>query len=420
MTTTLQMPNPYSAPWHRASMDAFLNEYLPNLLGAIVQPFDLAIEEKSATIRRITVEGNGYRTVFDAPYPDAEGVFAIGNEFRYVMPVASSENLEAAEVACVGEQLARFLADEQRGPMMEFEFGAVIRAFFAQAPRLDDTNFLARSAALRRLRIEGDITGFHPSQLGRVCYIETPEGPNCGRMVHLARGAMIENGKIVPISDKPADRLGVTAALIPFVSHSEPARTLMGANMARQMRPVAATEPALVQTGCEPENPVSDFWYGVNLLTAFVSWGPDTHEDAIIVSESAARKLAHAEPLSIGDKVANRHGSKGVISRILPDDQMPHRADGTPAEIIYSFFSLPSRMNHGQMLEAVLGNLAQKENAVQYAPPFAGPSPEELQARLAAAGLPASGMERLTDGKNGSALAHESAIGVVYWGRIFP
>ena len=420
MTTATQAPNPYSAPWHRVSMDAFFNEYLPGLFGAIVQPFDYKIEEIAATVRRITVAGNGYRTMFDAPYPDADGVFTIGGESRYALPVASLENLEQAQIACVGEQLARFLADEQRGPMIGFDFGAAIRAFFERTPRLEPFSFLSRSVPLRRIRVEGEITGFHPSQLGRICYIETPEGPNCGRFLHIARGATIENGKIQPLRNEPADRLGLTAALIPFISHSEPARTLMGANMARQMRPVAGAEPALVQTGNEPDNPTPDFWYGVNLLTAFVSWGPDSHEDAIILSESAARKLAHDKPLSVGDKVANRHGSKGVISRVLPDDQMPHRMDGTPAEIIYSFFSVPTRMNHGQLLEAVLGNLARKENAVQYAAPFAGPTVAELQARLAAAGLPASGMERLTNGKNGPALSHESAIGVVYWGRIHP
>ena len=111
-----------------------------------------------------------------------------------------------------------------------------------------------------------------------------------------------------------------------------------------------------MQTGFEPDAP--DFWCGHNLLTAFVSWGPGTSEDGILLSESAARRMNDPFPVEPGDKISNRHGSKGVVSYILPDEQMPHLPDGTPVELVYNFPGLRTRMHLGQVREAVMGRIA--------------------------------------------------------------
>jgi hypothetical protein len=127
--------------------------------------------------------------------------------------------------------------------------------------------------------------------------------------------------------------------------------------------------------------------------------------------------LGQVRPLEPGDKLANRHGSKGTINQILPDDQMPHLADGTPVELVFSFSGLQTRMNFGQSREAVMGRIARAEGRPAIVPPFAAPNDDELRRRLVAAGLPESGMETLTDGKGGPKLDRPSAVGWVYWGK---
>ena len=191
----------------------------------------------------------------------------------------------------------------------------------------------------------------------------------------------------------------------------------MGANMMRQWQPLIHAELPLVTTGHEPIPFAPDFCPGVNLLTAFVAWGADTHEDALIISESAAARLATDFPLAVGDKLSHRHGSKGIISRILPDSEMPHLPDGTPIDLCYSFFSITSRMNHGQLLEAVWGWAASVDKLPAVAAPFASPSWNVISERLQAAHLPANGMICLTHGKGGLPLDRESTVGYVYWGR---
>lgn len=417
-----------STHWHKESYDRFLNDTLPTLLARRLdlKEYSVAITEGNSCRVTLTVEREAVPQVQEGlPYPDASGVFLLAEESAerlcVVVPIATSEDLESAEILCVGELLRDDIAARlERWSGSVLPLTEWLLDFFDHSPQaqiLDTTNFIARTTHCRRIRVEGQITGFHPSLIGRVCPIETPEGPNIGRFLVIARGAAIENGKMVVQAASPAAGVGVAASLIPFLAHSEPARTLMGANMIRQWHPLPEAEPPLVQTGQEPESIPEQFWCGVNLLTAFVFWGSETHEEGLILSESAARRLGYPYPLEAGDKLSNRHGSKGVVSRILPDAEMPHLPDGTATEIIYTFFSLPSRMNHGQLLEAALGRIAKVEGKPAIAPLYAGPTVEEMQARLSAVGIAPSGLERLSEGKEGTPLERESAVGYVYWGR---
>jgi len=253
-----------------------------------------------------------------------------------------------------------------------------------------------------------------PGQLGRTCPIMTPEGGNVGKVLSVARGAAIRDGKFVAADGPPTEKLSVGAACIPLLQHDDANRALMGANMMRQWLVPPEPEPALVQSGLEPDVP--EFWCGRNLLTAFVPWGVGTFEDGIVVSQSAAKKLSFDAPLEPGDKLSNRHGAKGVVSQVLADDEMPHLADGTPAEIVYSFMGVPSRMNYGQVREAVLGRVAKTTGETIVAPPFGGPSNDEVRELLAGAGLPENGMEVVRMGKGGPPLDRSSTVGVVYWG----
>ncbi len=196
----------------------------------------------------------------------------------------------------------------------------------------------------------------------------------------------------------------MSLSVIPLVEHSDANRLLMGANMMRQWLPYDQPEPALVQTGNEPLVP--EFWCGRNLLTAFVSWGEETDEDGIILSQSGARHLSNPDhQVEPGDKLSNRYGIKGVVSRILPDAEMPKLADGTPVELILCSVGLHSRLAHGQLWEAVLGRLARAEGEPILASAFHGPSEAEIKQRLKAKGLPEDGMEHLLHGETNQPLA---------------
>src|SRR3989339_607749 len=125
-------------------------------------------------------------------------------------------------------------------------------------------------------------------------------------------------------------------------------------------------------------------------------------------------RVAQLRKITVGDKVAGRHGNKGVISKIVPEADMPHLPDGRPVDIIISFLSVLARMNLGQLMEAQLGWAAQKLDYKVALPVFEHISDDRVNAELEKAGLPLSGKVRLTDGLTGEPFQEETAVGVGY------
>jgi DNA-directed RNA polymerase subunit beta len=124
--------------------------------------------------------------------------------------------------------------------------------------------------------------------------------------------------------------------------------------------------------------------------------------------------IAMKRKLSVGDKMAGRHGNKGVIARILPEEDMPYLPDGTPVEIVLNPLGVPSRMNVGQILETHLG-WAAKALGVQFATPvFDGATEKEIKKQLTRAGLPDSGKTRLYDGMTGQEFEQPVTVGFIY------
>ncbi len=124
--------------------------------------------------------------------------------------------------------------------------------------------------------------------------------------------------------------------------------------------------------------------------------------------------VAMKRKLQVGDKMAGRHGNKGVISRILPEEDMPYLPDGTPVEIVLNPLGVPSRMNVGQILETHLG-WAGMALGVKFATPvFDGASEESLKGFLTQAGLPTSGKTLLYDGMTGEQLENQVTVGYIY------
>jgi DNA-directed RNA polymerase subunit beta len=129
--------------------------------------------------------------------------------------------------------------------------------------------------------------------------------------------------------------------------------------------------------------------------------------------------VASRRPISIGDKMAGRYGNKGVVAKILPEEDMPYLPDGTPVDIVLNPLGVPSRMNVGQILEIHLG-LACKELGLHVASPvFDGATEEEVFDILATTGLPEkvkqTGKSMLYDGRTGEAFGQEVTVGYVYF-----
>ena len=124
--------------------------------------------------------------------------------------------------------------------------------------------------------------------------------------------------------------------------------------------------------------------------------------------------VAQNRKIMIGDKLAGRHGNKGVISKIVPVEDMPHLPDGTAIDIIISPTSVVSRMNVGQLLETHLGAAAEKLGRTYAIPPFERFAEEFLVQELQKAGLPASGKVRLIDGRSGEHFNQEVVVGNAY------
>ncbi len=124
--------------------------------------------------------------------------------------------------------------------------------------------------------------------------------------------------------------------------------------------------------------------------------------------------VAQVRNVSVGDKLAGRHGNKGVISRILPEDDMPYTEDGKPVDIILTPLGVPSRMNLGQILELHLGMAAHTLGYQAIVPPFAGAAEKEVKEQLVAAGLPTDGKLPLRDGRTGEQFAQRISVGYMY------
>ena len=132
------------------------------------------------------------------------------------------------------------------------------------------------------------------------------------------------------------------------------------------------------------------------------------------VNEIVRVYIANKRKISVGDKMAGRHGNKGVISRILPEEDMPFLEDGTPLQIVLNPLGIPSRMNIGQVLEVHLGYAAKTLGWKIATPVFDGANEQDVIDTLKLAGLPESGKRKVFDGRTGEPFDKEVTVGVMY------
>ena len=140
----------------------------------------------------------------------------------------------------------------------------------------------------------------------------------------------------------------------------------------------------------------------------------DTDELPPGVSKIVRVYIAQKRKIQVGDKMAGRHGNKGVISLILPEEDMPYLADGTPVDILLNPLGVPSRMNLGQILEMHLGAAAEKLNIYVSTPVFEGATRNEIIDALKEAGLDEDGKTVLYNGRTGEPYDNRISVGVMY------
>lgn len=132
------------------------------------------------------------------------------------------------------------------------------------------------------------------------------------------------------------------------------------------------------------------------------------------IIQKAKVYIAKKRKLQVGDKMAGRHGNKGVVAKIVPVEDMPFMADGTPVDICLNPLGVPSRMNLGQIYETILGWAAKKLGVTFASPIFDGASMDEVKEKLREAGLPEDARVRLYDGRTGEQFAQKTTVGYIY------
>ena len=123
--------------------------------------------------------------------------------------------------------------------------------------------------------------------------------------------------------------------------------------------------------------------------------------------------IASKRKLSVGDKMAGRHGNKGVVAKIVPEEDMPYLADGTPVDIVLNPLGVASRMNVGQVLETHLGWAAKLLGLKFATPVFDGIKEKEIRGYLKEAGLPEHAKVHLNDGRTGESFDQEIVVGYI-------
>ena len=133
------------------------------------------------------------------------------------------------------------------------------------------------------------------------------------------------------------------------------------------------------------------------------------------VDEVVKVLIANKRKLREGDKMAGRHGNKGVVARILPEEDMPYLADGTPLDVCLNPLGVPSRMNIGQIMESELGIVGRYLNQYFESPAFQTPSQEEIGEKLIEAGLSPDCKQIVRDGRTGEPFVNPIFVGVIYF-----
>ena len=203
-------------------------------------------------------------------------------------------------------------------------------------------------------------------------------------------------------------------------------------------------DPTVLADG--PATEQGEIALGRNILVGFMTWEGYNYEDAVLLNERLVKEdvytsihieeyeidardtklgpgvnevvrvyIAQRRKIQVGDKMAGRHGNKGVVSRVLPQEDMPFLPDGTPLDIVLNPLGVPSRMNIGQVLEVHLGYAAKTLGWKVATPIFDGATDKDIAEALELAGLDPEGKSWLYDGRTGERFDNKVTVGYVYF-----
>ena len=128
--------------------------------------------------------------------------------------------------------------------------------------------------------------------------------------------------------------------------------------------------------------------------------------------------IADKRRVSIGDKMAGRHGNKGIVALVVPEEDMPYTSDGEPVDLVLNPLGVPSRMNLGQLYETMLGWAGSKLGKRYQTPVFDGAKFEQVVAELKKAGLPTTSKTSLWDGRTGEKIKFPVMVGIIYFMKL--
>jgi len=200
---------------------------------------------------------------------------------------------------------------------------------------------------------------------------------------------------------------GVRGTIKNFTDLKEKIRTVMDAMEYKDKKEKQTVETRMNQilTKCEKMENEKDL--NINKITRGDDLPPG-------VLEMVRVRIATKRKISVGDKIAGRHGNKGVVARVMPEEDLPFLADGTTVDILLNPLGVPSRMNVGQILETTLGWAADKLNIKIVSPIFDGATEKDITELLVKAGLPEDGKTVLYDGRSGNPFGERITVGYAY------
>jgi DNA-directed RNA polymerase subunit beta len=364
-----------------------------------IEEFELQVRDTKAGMEEITREipNVGEEALHNL---DEDGIIRIGAHVKAGDILVGKVTPKGETDLSPEERLLRAIFGEKAGDVRDASLkappgmdGIVVGIELFSRKERDDKSRSQDKTRLARLGKHRDMEVDRIQELRKAKLEDLMIGQTCERLIHAETGEVVaKSGR--KITDKFFDDLDLDNLQWGLAIVKDP-------KVDRQMQIVLDTAAkAMEKVEVQYEKEVERVTRGDELPPG--------------VSKLVKVYVFRKRKLSVGDKMAGRHGNKGVVAKIVPEEDMPYLPDGTPIDIILNPLGVPSRMNVGQILETHLGWAADKLGFKAACPVFDGASVVEIKAALDEANLPNMGKSVLYDGRTGDSFAQEVTVGAIY------